>query len=80
MTPLPFALLVLGALNVGLAGRVLVSPALARAYAQTSPKAALWRKLFGVERTALLVRRVFAPLGLAFGLAMLSGGGFLLLR
>jgi hypothetical protein len=35
-----------------------------RQYVETSPKAALWRKRYGVERTADLSRRYFLPLGL----------------
>lgn len=77
---LPVMLFIAGAFNVGLAGRALVNPAFARSYAESSPKAALWRKWFGVERTARLVRAVFAPIGMALGLCLIAGGGILLLR
>lgn len=75
---LPVMLVVAGALNVGLAGRALVDPAFARSYAESSPKAALWRKWFGVDKAAKLVRTVFAPIGLTLGLGLIGGGGILL--
>lgn len=51
-----------------------------RAYVETSPKAALWRSLLGVERAVLLTQRVFLPLGLLLSAGMTVYGAWTLMR
>jgi len=40
-------------------------------YVRKSPKAWLWRKAFGEERAAAIIRKVFLPLGIVFWLFLL---------
>lgn len=45
-----------------------------RKYLENSPKAYIWRKLFGIERTIELTRRVFVPIGLVISCLLILGG------
>lgn len=42
-----------------------------REYVRTSPKAFLWRKVFGEERAAEIIRTRLVPLGLVTWIALL---------
>ncbi|MBM4367805.1 MAG: hypothetical protein FJ102_16450, partial [Deltaproteobacteria bacterium] len=57
---------------------LLRDPARLRAYVETSPKAFLWRKILGVERTVELTRRVFLPGGFVIAVGMFLAGVSLL--
>lgn len=50
-----------------------------RRYLQTSPKAALWIKKLGVEKTVSLSKKVFLPLGCIISLTMVAIGVWSLL-
>ncbi|AFM11983.1 hypothetical protein Turpa_1335 [Turneriella parva DSM 21527] len=43
-----------------------------KAYLQNSPKASLWVKKFGIERTMQLSKRYFLPIGILFSLGILG--------
>lgn len=69
-------LIVFGAILVvysGLWWRLRRDDAFLREYVRTSPKALLWRKAFGEERAAAIIRTRLVPLGM-----VLSVGAFLL--
>lgn len=50
-----------------------------RRYLQTSPKAALWIKKLGVEKTVSLSKKVFLPIGCIISLVMVGIGVWSLL-
>ncbi len=64
-------LLIAGLVSAGLGGKATFDRDFAARYAEKSPKAWLWRKLLGVERTTFAVHRVFGPLGMVLGVGML---------
>ena len=45
--------------------RLLRNPDALRAYMQSSPKAAMWVRRYGLDRATELTRQIFLPLGLA---------------
>ena len=58
----------IGILNLFLATKFLTDPKFAREYIEKSPKAWLWRKMFGVEKALKITKSFFVPLGIAFGI------------
>ena len=79
-TLIPIAMIVAAVVTAVQAGRAVSNEEVARRYVMTSPKAWLWRKLFGPERALELVRRVFAPLGLVIALVLSRTSVWLLTR
>ncbi len=69
----------IGAVNAGIGYKLATDAAFREEYIKKSPKAWLWRKLFGEERAIKLLHRVFAPLACVIGIALIALGGFLLL-
>jgi hypothetical protein len=67
-------LFVAGLVSAGLGSKATFDRGFAARYAEKSPKAWLWRKLLGVERTTFAVHRVFGPLGMVLGVAMIIFG------
>jgi hypothetical protein len=45
-----------------------------RQYVKTSPKAFVWRKAFGEERAAEIIRDRLVPFGIAIWVTLLGGG------
>ena len=43
-------------------------------YIETSPKASLWRKKFGVEKTIKLSKSIFLPLGILVSIVFIVVG------
>ena len=60
--------------------RLLSDSKFAEMYARKSPKAWLWRKLFGVEKTVELMRKVFVPVGVVISALLILAGFYLLLN
>jgi hypothetical protein len=71
-------LILVGAVNLYYAIRFFKDPVFAENYIRKSPKAFLWKKLFGEEKAVKLTKRVFAPIGILLGIALVLVG-FLLL-
>lgn len=71
MTTESIFLLVGGVFGVVLGATATFNQEFAVRYVRTSPKAWLWRKMLGEERATRAVQRVFGPLGIAFGLALI---------
>jgi hypothetical protein len=71
-----YSLLLVGTGIVGLffSTKALVDPAFARKHVETSPKVWLWRKHFGVERTLIMTRKIFLPLGIIISLGLIALG------
>ncbi len=67
-------LFVAGLVSAGLGTKATFDREFAARYAEKSPKALLWRKLLGVERTTFAVHRIFGPLGMLLGFAMIVFG------
>ena len=47
-------------------------------YVKKSPKALIWRKLFGEEKAYTLIKTIFAPLGMVFGSVLIIIGPYLI--
>lgn len=75
---LSLALVIAGAINLRFAFRFRRDDAFALHYTMTSPKAALWRARYGVDRTMAMTRRYFVPLGVVLATTMVIGGLVLL--
>ena len=70
----PILLIGIGAFNLFYATKFLRDPKFAKNYIETSPKAWLWRKIFGVEKATKLTKSVFAPLGIILGIGFIIFG------
>jgi hypothetical protein len=77
-----FFALIAGVVCVVLALKFLLDKDFAMSYIQKSPKAFLWRKFLGVDKTYTLTRTVCAPFTLIMGIALIVTGiiGILRLR
>ena len=53
------------------------NPEYLKKYIETSPKARIWRKQFGVEKAIVITRKYFLPLGLAVSIGLIGYGGYL---
>ena len=71
-------LILLGLFTTYQAGRILVDSKYAAQYTQKSYKAWLWRKLFGEDKAAKIIRTFFAPIGVALGLGFTIVGVYLM--
>ena len=75
MAEVIYALLFVG---VGILGLVLsiksLDPAFAKKYVYTNPKAWLLRKLFGVEKASIIIRKISIPLGIVISLVFIILG------
>lgn len=63
-----------GILDLYFTIRFIADPDFSRRYVVESPKAWLWRKIFGAETTTKLVRYFFAPIGIALGILLIYLG------
>lgn len=66
----------IGFLNLFFSIKFLRNPNYARNYITKSPKAFLWRKIFGEERAYKITKNVFLPLGITIGVLMILVGIF----
>ena len=73
------AVLVIGAGIIGLytAIKFMKDPKFAKNYIETSPKAWLWRKIFGVEKAIKITKTVFAPIGVIVSIGLIIFGLYL---
>lgn len=67
-------LIVVGIIALYFSGRFLIDPAFAKRYVLESPKAYLWRKMFGVDKTMTITKYFFAPIGVALSLVLIALG------
>ncbi len=67
-------LMVMGGFCIFMATKPYRVPGYALEYARTHTKAWIWRKIFGVEKTAHLIKTVFAPIGICLGIAFIVLG------
>ena len=71
---LAFVLLFFGGVNLSLVIRCFRDEAFLREYVERSPKAALWRNMFGPVVATELTRRYFLPFGGIVSTAMVGLG------
>jgi hypothetical protein len=75
----PILFIVVGGVNLFYSIKFLKDPKFAEDYIKTSSKAWLWRKMFGVEKSIKITKRVFAPLGILVGIGFVVFGIILFL-
>lgn len=73
----PIVLISIGALNLFYGLKFLSDPKFTQKYIETSPKAWIWRKMFGVEKAIQLTKAIFAPFGITFGISCFGVGIYL---
>jgi len=66
--------IVVGLVAIYFPVRFLRDDQFARSYIQNSPKAFLWRKIFGEEKALKITKTIFAPLGILLGIALIVFG------
>ncbi len=71
-------LIAVGLLDLYVSTKFLMNKQFARKYIESSPKAWLWRKIFGVNKAIMITRQIFAPVGLIVGVAIIVIGVILL--
>lgn len=69
-----FLFIALGVLNILLTSLVMFRKGFAEKYVTTSPKAWLWRKLFGETRAVRIIKHILAPLGFLLGMILFLFG------
>jgi hypothetical protein len=67
-------LIVVGIIALYFSGRFLIDPEYAKKYVRESPKAYLWRKMFGLEKTLTITKYFFAPIGVILSLVLVALG------
>lgn len=67
-------LIVVGIINLSLMIKIVRDPKFAYNYVKNSPKAFLWRKLFGEERALIIVKKIFVPIGFIIGVCLVVFG------
>lgn len=67
-------LILVGVVNLYYATKFLKDPQFAESYIKKSPKAFIWRTLFGEEKAVKITKRVFAPIGILLGIGFVLGG------
>lgn len=65
-------LIITGFIALYFSGRFFIDQTFARKYVTESPKAYIWRKIFGIEKTMILTKYLFAPVGLALSLILIA--------
>lgn len=67
-------LVLIGIVCLILSLRFYFSPVFATDFIKNSPKAWLWRKLFGEERALKITKYVFVPIGIIIGVIIIIFG------
>jgi hypothetical protein len=63
-----------GGVDLYYATKFLRNKGFAEEYVKTSPKAAIWRKIFGVEKAVSITKKIFAPIGIMLGILLVLWG------
>jgi hypothetical protein len=66
--------MIIGCLNLYFASKFLVDPIFTDNYIKKSPKALIWRKIFGEDKAIHLAKTIFAPLGVILGSLFILAG------
>jgi len=67
-------LVLVGIIGLYFSGRFLVDAEYAKRYVLESPKAYLWRKMFGADKTMKMTKYFFAPIGILLSLVLITIG------
>jgi hypothetical protein len=67
-------LIVVGIVNLRLIYKASTDEDFGRNYIRTSPKAFIWRKIFGEEKAYEITRKDFIPIGLLVSIAIIIVG------
>jgi len=74
------AIIVAGIFSLVMAIRFIVDRNFGEKYIRESPKAFIWRKLFGEDRAYKMTKTIFAPLGIVISAGMIIVGTYYLVR
>ena len=72
-------MIVVGIFNLSITIRFFVSKTFGEEYIRKSPKAWLWRKIFGEEKAYQMTKKIFAPLGMIMSICFIAFGIYLLI-
>ncbi len=74
-----YSLLILlaGVINFYYATKAIKDKKFLENYVKKSPKAFIWRKIFGEDKAANIIRKFFAPLGICIGIILIILGIYL---
>jgi hypothetical protein len=75
-----YILIAIGIFCIILTLMIIFRKGFAEKYVATSPKAYLWRKLFGEKRAVKIIKFILAPIGFLFGVASLIFGIMLVVK
>ncbi len=74
------AIIAAGIFSLVMAIRFIVDKDFGERYVRESPKALIWRKLFGDDKAYKMTKTIFAPLGIAISTGMIMMGTYYLVR
>ncbi len=74
------AIIAAGIFSLIMAIRFIVDKNFGERYIRESPKALIWRKIFGEEKAYKMTKTIFAPLGIVISTGMLIMGVYYLVR
>ncbi len=69
-----------GIFSLVMAIRFIVDKNFGERYIRESPKAFIWRKMFGEEKAYKMTKTIFAPLGIVISTGMIAMGAYYLVR
>ena len=64
----------IGIIDLILVIKIKINPEFAANYVKNSPKAYLWRKIFGEEKALRVIKNIFVPIGFIFGIVLIGLG------
>lgn len=76
----PGLLILIGIFDLVIALRFLVDKEFGEQYIRESPKAYLWRKIFGEENAYKITKSIFVPLGILLGFAVVILGVYQIIK
>lgn len=67
-------LILIGCANIYLTRKLIKDQKFTENYVKTSPKAFIWRKMFGEEKAVKIIKNILAPIGLVLGICAILIG------
>lgn len=69
-----YTLIIIGIVDIVLTSMLMFKKGFAENYVEKSPKAYIWRKMFGQEKAIKIIENYLAPIGFILGIALIIFG------
>ena len=69
-----YVLIIIGIVDIVLTSMLMFKKGFAENYVEKSPKAYIWRKIFGQEKALKIIKNYLAPIAFVFGVILIFLG------